>query len=56
MKAPTKHLALPFFEDAHRKLAESLVAWVPAQQVDESDDRRACKEWVRLLGDGGWLR
>ena len=56
MQAPTTHLALPFFKDAHRKLAESLVAWVPAQQVDESDDRRACKEWVRLLGDGGWLR
>jgi acyl-CoA dehydrogenase len=56
MKAPTQHLALPFFEDAHRELAENLVAWVPAQQVDESDDRRACKQWVRLLGDGGWLR
>ncbi len=56
MKADTRHLALPFFDDAHRALGAQLAAWVPAQQVDESDDRRACKEWVRLLGDAGWLR
>ena len=56
MKAPTSHLTLPFFDDVHRALGQQLCAWVPAQQVDESDDRRACKEWVRLLGDGGWLR
>lgn len=56
MKADTRHLALPFFGDAHRALGEQLAAWVPAQQVDESDDRRACKQWVRLLGDAGWLR
>ena len=56
MKADTRHLALPFFDDAHRTLGEQLAAWTPAQQVDESDDRRACKQWVRLLGDAGWLR
>lgn len=56
MKADTRHLALPFFDDAHRTLGEQLANWAPEQQVDESDDRRACKEWVRLLGDGGWLR
>jgi acyl-CoA dehydrogenase len=56
MKAPTTHLALPFFEEAHRELADKLADWVPAQQVDESDDRRACRQWVRLLGDAGWLR
>ncbi len=56
MKAETRHLALPFFDDAHRALGEQLAAWVPAQQVDESDDRRACKEWVQLLGNAGWLR
>ena len=54
--APTDHLALPFFEAAHRELASTLAAWVPQQQVDERDDRRACREWVRLLGDAGWLR
>ncbi|OOG45052.1 acyl-CoA dehydrogenase family protein [Polaromonas sp. A23] len=56
MKASTTHLALPFFDEAHRALGEQLAAWTPAQQVDESDDRRACKEWVRLLGNAGWLR
>jgi acyl-CoA dehydrogenase len=56
VRADTRHLALPFFDDAHRALGEQLANWAPAQQVDESDDRRACKEWVRLLGDGGWLR
>lgn len=56
MRADTRHLALPFFDDVHRALGEQLAAWVPAQQVDESDDRRACKEWVHLLGDAGWLR
>ncbi|MEO8247996.1 MAG: acyl-CoA dehydrogenase family protein [Burkholderiales bacterium] len=50
------HLALPFFDATHRELAEQLVSWAPTQEVDESDDRRACKDWVRRLGDGGWLR
>ena len=56
MKADTRHLALPFFDAAHRALGEQLAAWAPTQQVDESDDRRACRQWVRLLGDAGWLR
>ena len=54
--APTEHLDLPFFGDAHRTLAHDLVAWAGAQQVDESDDRRACRDWVRRLGAAGWLR
>ncbi|MCJ0764726.1 acyl-CoA dehydrogenase family protein [Variovorax terrae] len=52
----TAHLALPFFEPAHRALAQQLVAWAPTQDVDERDDRAACREWVRRLGDAGWLR
>ncbi|MFL9665851.1 acyl-CoA dehydrogenase family protein [Variovorax sp. AB1(2024)] len=59
-KAPappsTVHLALPFFDDAHRALAEGLLPWAAAQEVDEHDDRAACRDWVRRLGDGGWLR
>ncbi len=59
-KAPappsTVHLALPFFDDAHRALAEGLLPWAAAQEVDEHDDRVACRDWVRRLGDGGWLR
>ena len=52
----TAHLALPFFDDAHRTLAEGLVPWAAAQEVDETDDRAACRDWVKRLGAGGWLR
>ena len=52
----TAHLNLPFFDAAHRTLAEGLVPWAAAQQVDETDDRAACREWVQRLGAGGWLR
>lgn len=52
----TAHLALPFFDDAHRDLAAGLLPWAAAQDVDEHDDRAACRDWVRRLGDGGWLR
>jgi acyl-CoA dehydrogenase len=54
--APTSHLSLPFFDAAHRELGARLAAWVPQQRVDESEDRLACRQWVRLLGDHGWLR
>jgi len=54
--APTAHLELPFFDDAHRAMANGLVAWAREQRVDESDDRAACKDWVQRLGAGGWLR
>jgi acyl-CoA dehydrogenase len=47
---------LPFFDAAHADLARGLTDWAPQQQVDESDDRRACKDWVKRLGQGGWLR
>jgi acyl-CoA dehydrogenase len=56
MTASTTQYALPFFDAAHHDLAARLVRWAPAQQVDESDDRAACRQWVRLLGDAGWLR
>lgn len=52
----TSHLALPFFDEAHRQLGQDLGAWVRAQNVDETDDRAACREWVRRLGRAGWLR
>ena len=56
MLAPTLQFDLPFFTPQHQDLAALLAAWAPAQQVDESDDRAACRQWVRLLGDAGWLR
>ena len=52
----TAHLALPFFDDAHRTLTAGLVPWAAAQEVDETDDRAACRDWVQRLGAGGWLR
>ena len=52
----TAHLALPFFDDAHRALAQGLMPWAAAQEVDETDDRAACRDWVKRLGAGGWLR
>ena len=56
MTPSTAHLALPFFDAAHRDIAERLPDWAHAQAVDESDDRAACRDWVRRLGDGGWLK
>ena len=47
---------LPFFEPVHRELARALSAWAAQQRVDESDDRSGCRDWVRLLGQAGWLR
>jgi acyl-CoA dehydrogenase len=52
----TTQYDLPFFDATHADLARGLADWAPQQQVDESDDRRACKEWVKRLGQGGWLR
>ncbi len=52
----TSQYDLPFFAAAHTDLARGLADWTPQQQVDESDDRRACKDWVKRLGQGGWLR
>jgi acyl-CoA dehydrogenase len=52
----TAQYDLPFFDTAHADLARGLADWAPLQIVDESDDRRACKDWVKRLGQGGWLR
>ena len=56
MKSPTSHLTLPFFDEVHRELGLRLAEWIPGQHIDESDDRQACRTWVRLLGEHGWLR
>jgi len=56
MRSSTTHLALPFFDEVHRELGRRLADWAPQQHIDESDDRKACKEWVSLLGAEGWLR
>lgn len=49
----------PFFDDAHRALAERLEAWCEAElggAHDEEDVDAACRDLVRRLGAGGWLR
>ncbi len=56
MAPPLDHLALPFFGPQHRALAEPLHDWLAQQDVDERDDRQACRHWVRLLGAQGALR
>jgi len=56
MKPTTAHLALPFFDEVHRALGRRLADWTVLQQVDERDDRQACREWVQRLGEHGWLR
>ena len=56
MSPSITHLALPFFDDVHREIAVRLAEWMNDQQVDERDDRQACRAWVRHLGDAGWLR
>lgn len=56
MTPTTAHLDLPFFDAVHRELGSRLADWIGRQQIDERDDRQACREWVKLLGDAGWLR
>ncbi|HEX8574363.1 MAG TPA: acyl-CoA dehydrogenase family protein [Allosphingosinicella sp.] len=48
----------PFFDNSHRALAESLERWCEAELTDEEpeDLDLACRDLVRRLGDGGWLR
>jgi len=48
----------PFFDDGHRELADSLERWCEAElgAVDHDDVDQACRDLVRKLGDGGWLR
>jgi acyl-CoA dehydrogenase len=53
---PQAQWELPFFGEHHRALALGLADWAGAQQVDEADDRRACRDWAARLGTAGWLR
>jgi acyl-CoA dehydrogenase len=57
----TTFLDWPFFEDSHRSLARDLDAWCRTEidslaHHSEEEVDAACRELVRRLGDGGWLR
>ncbi len=56
-----RHLAWPFFTDAHREFALELESWaadrIAPLVADEPEDVDATfREIVRRLGAGGWLR
>src|SRR5574340_329909 len=52
------HLAWPFLDDGHRRLARELGQWTATHVAEEhdADTDRACKELVAALGKAGWLR
>ncbi|PWC41705.1 acyl-CoA dehydrogenase family protein [Azospirillum sp. TSO22-1] len=57
----TSFLSWPFFDDSHRRLGKDLDTWAireaaPLAHAGEHDVDGACRELVRRLGDGGWLR
>ncbi|MES2786526.1 MAG: acyl-CoA dehydrogenase family protein [Pseudomonadota bacterium] len=56
--ADTHYLKWPFFEERHGELARTLDAWA-AQHIPHdhgSDVDQACRQLVKSLGAGGWLR
>ena len=57
--ADRSFLDWPFLDDTHRALADDLERWCGEHLTgghDEGDVDAACRELVRRLGDGGWLR
>src|SRR3954471_2876941 len=54
-------LSWPFFDDSHRALARGFESWcereiAPLEGQEDEDLDGACREIVRRLGEGGWLR
>ena len=57
--ADTSFLAWPFFGDSHRALARELAEWTEreiAPLTEHGDLDGTCRELVRRLASGGWLR
>lgn len=56
---PNAFLEWPFFDDAHRRMAGDLTAWVQAHRTalacEGADEHAAVRALARLLGEGGWL-
>ena len=56
--AAREFLDWPFFEDEHRRLADELEHWAQDNLTDlpHADTDSTCRELVRRMGQGGWLR
>jgi acyl-CoA dehydrogenase len=59
----TAHLRIPFFDAQHRAFAEELDQWAYQAVADveggnggHDDVDATCRQWVRALGEAGWLR
>jgi acyl-CoA dehydrogenase len=57
---PNTFLEWPFFDDAHRRMAGELAAWMQthraALECEGAHEHESVRALARLLGDGGWLR
>jgi acyl-CoA dehydrogenase len=54
-----EHLDWPFFDAAHRAYAGTIQTWIEARVTMEDhrkDVDERCREWVRVLGEAGWLK
>ncbi len=56
--ADKSYLGWPFFDQVHRTLEAGLDQWAGANLADAhgKDVDAACRQLVRQLGEGGWLR
>jgi acyl-CoA dehydrogenase len=57
----TSYRTWPFFDDAHRRLAESADAWATehltsVESVTAATVHATCRRFVALFGKAGWLR
>jgi acyl-CoA dehydrogenase len=53
------HFDWPFFEPAHRAFATDLAAWIAGRTAVGTEGRDVdarCRDWVRALGQAGWLK
>ena len=57
---PNTFLEWPFFDDAHRRMAGDLAAWMQTRHAALAcagmNEQEAVRQLARLLGEGGWLR
>jgi len=57
---PNTFLEWPFFDDAHRRMAGELAAWMQthraALECEGANEHESVRALARLLGEGGWLR